>query len=130
MSSPKQLEDYKVYVTVEVEDKFMLTTCADDNVMSSDKNNDRALEAATHYTMVHYEEKEKLKKRRKKYWPMDGQYSLDAGLCLFGDRAETAVTKELRQFNTYDIFEPIAVDSLSDQEKKKALLLLIFLKEK
>jgi hypothetical protein len=121
--------DYKVYVTVEEEDKFMLTTCAD-NVMSSDKNNDRALEAVAHYTMVHYEEKENLEKRRKKYRPKDGQYSLDAGLCHFGDRAEMAVTKELCQFNMYDVFEPITADSLSSEEKKKALSLLIFLKEK
>jgi hypothetical protein len=42
----------------------MLTTCTDDEVTSSDENNDRALEAVAHYIMVHYEEKEKLKKRR------------------------------------------------------------------
>jgi hypothetical protein len=30
----------------------------------------------------------------------------------------------------YDVFEPIAADSLSDEEKKKAISLLIFLKEK
>jgi hypothetical protein len=41
-----------------------------------------------------------------------------------------AVTKELHQFNMYDLFEPIAADSLSNEEKKKALSLLIFLKEK
>ncbi len=108
----------------------MLTTCADNNVTSSDKNNDRALEAVTHHIMVHYAEKEKLKKRRKKYRPKDGQYSLDAGLCHFGDRAKTAVTKELGQLKTYDVFEPITVDSLSNEEKKKALSSLIFLKEK
>ena len=38
--------------------------------------------------------------------------------------------KELHQFNTYDVFEPIAADSLSNEEKKKALSLIIFLKEK
>jgi hypothetical protein len=96
----------------------------------TDKNNDRALEAVAHYIMMHYEEKEKLKKRKKKYKPKDGQYSLDAGLHHFGDRVETAVTKELHQFNTYEVFEPITADSLSAEEKKKALSLLIFLKEK
>jgi hypothetical protein len=30
----------------------------------------------------------------------------------------------------YDVFEPVAMDSLSNEEKKKALSLLIFLKEK
>jgi hypothetical protein len=80
--------------------------------------------------MVQYEEKEKLMKRKKKYRPKVGQYGLDAGLCHFGDRAEMAVTKEMHQFNTYDVFKPIAADSLSNEEKKKALSLLIFLKEK
>jgi hypothetical protein len=41
-----------------------------------------------------------------------------------------AVTKELHQFNTYEVFKPIVADSLSSKEKKKALSLLIFLKEK
>jgi hypothetical protein len=127
---PKRLEDYEVYVTVEEEDKFMLTTCTDDEVTSSDENNDRALEAVAHYIMVHYEEKEKLKKRKKKYRTKVGQYGHDAGICHFGDRAEIAVTKELHQFNTYDLFEPIASDSLSNEEKKKALSSLLFLKEK
>jgi hypothetical protein len=108
----------------------MLTTCTDDEVTSSDENNDRALEAVAHYIMVLYEEKEKLKKRKKKYRPKVGQYGLDAGLHHFGDRAEMAVTKELHQFNTYDVFKPIAADSLSHEEKKKALSSLIFLKEK
>jgi hypothetical protein len=96
----------------------------------SDENNDRALEAVAHYIMVHCEEKEKLKKRKKKYRPKVGQYGLDAGLCHFGDRAEMAVTKELHQFNTYDVFKQITADSLRDKEKKKALSTLIFLKEK
>ncbi len=53
--------------------------------------------------MVHYAEKELIKKRKKKYKPKDGQYTLDAGLKKFGDKGETAVTKELRQFNTYNV---------------------------
>ncbi len=31
----------------------MLTTCTDDEVTSSDENDDRALEAVVHYIMVH-----------------------------------------------------------------------------
>ncbi len=81
-------------MTIGEEDK-LLTTCADNDVTSSDENDDRALEAVAHYIMVHYEEKEKLHKRKKKYRPEVVQYSLDAGLCHFGDRVETAVTKEL-----------------------------------
>jgi hypothetical protein len=109
----------------------MLTTCADDDVTSSDENNDRALlEAVEPYIMVHYEKMKKLKKRKKKYRPKAGQYSLNTGLCHFSDRAEMAVTKELHQFNTFDVFKPIAADSLSNEEKKKALSLLIFLNKK
>ncbi len=122
-----ELPDYKMYVTVEEEDK---TTCSEDDITPSDKNDDRALEAVAHYIMVHYEEKEKLKKRKKKYRPKVGQYSLNTGLCHFCERAEMAVTKELHQFNMYDVFTPIAADSLSNEAKKKALSLLIFLKEK
>jgi hypothetical protein len=129
---PKQFEDYKVHVTIEEGDEFMLATCADDDVVSTDENNDRALEADAHYIMMHYEEKEKLKKRKKRYKPKGGQYSLDAGLCHFADRAETTVPEELHQFNTYEVFKPIAVDAvdnLSAEEKKKTLSLLIFLKD-
>jgi hypothetical protein len=43
---------------------------------------------------------------------------------------ETAVTKELNQFNKYGVFEPKHARDLSDKEKNKALSLLIFLKEK
>jgi hypothetical protein len=43
---------------------------------------------------------------------------------------ETAVTKELHQFNTYEVFGPIVADSLRAEEKRKALSSLIFLKEK
>ncbi len=41
-----------------------------------------------------------------------------------------AVTKELKQFNIYDVFKPLYADKLSDKEKSKALSLLLFLKEK
>jgi hypothetical protein len=40
------------------------------------------------------------------------------------------VTKELQQFNTYGVFQPKSVDELTDNDKKKALASLIFLKEK
>ncbi len=74
--------------------------------------------------MVHYAEKELIKKHKKKYKPKDGQYILDAGLKKFGDKGETAVTKELRQFNTYNVFEPLDATSLSESEKKGALSVL------
>ncbi len=48
----------------------------------------------------------------------------------FGERGETAVSKELKQFNVYDVFEPLYANKLSQEEKSKALLSPIFLKEK
>ncbi len=48
----------------------------------------------------------------------------------FGERGETAVSKELKQFNVYDVFEPLYANKLSQEEKSKALTSLIFLKEK
>jgi hypothetical protein len=40
------------------------------------------------------------------------------------------VTKELDQFNKYKVFEPKHANDLSEEDRKKALSLLIFLKEK
>jgi hypothetical protein len=68
--------------------------------------------------MVHYAEKELIKKHKKYYKPKDGQYTLDAGLRKFGHEGKTAITKELHQFNTYNIFEPLEANSLSNEEKK------------
>ncbi len=48
----------------------------------------------------------------------------------FGDRGETTVSKELKQFNVYDVFKPLYANKLSKEEKSKALTLLIFLREK
>ncbi len=48
----------------------------------------------------------------------------------FGERGETAVSKELRQFNVYNVFKPLYADKLSNEEKLKALSSLIFLKVK
>jgi hypothetical protein len=71
-----------------------------ENAMMSDE----AMSAVAHYIMVHYAEKELIKKRKKKYKPKDGQHTLDAGLRKFGDEGKTTVTKELCQFNTYNVF--------------------------
>jgi hypothetical protein len=46
----------------------------------------------------------------------------------FGDRGKPAVTKELHQFNGYNVFEPLYTDALSVDEKQQALASLIFLK--
>jgi hypothetical protein len=126
-------EDYELYVTDAEKEDFLLATSEEefDELEENDtKINDKTLSEVAHYIMVHYTEKELIKKRKKKYNPKDGQYTLDAGLKKFGDKGETAVTKELRQFNTYNVFEPLDAKSLSESEKKDALSSLIFLKEK
>jgi hypothetical protein len=87
---------------------------------------DKALSTVAHYIMVHCTEKEMLKKRKRKYKPKAGQYTLDAGLRKFGSRGESAVAKELRQFNTYEVFEPLEASALDEEEKKGALSLLNF----
>ncbi len=83
-----------------------------------------------HYIMAHYKEKEGMKKKKKKYKPKSGQYQLEAGIKQFGELGETAVTKELDQFNKYGVFEPKHVRDLSEEDKKKALSSLTFPKEK
>jgi hypothetical protein len=53
---------------------------------------------------------------------------LTAGLRQFGYKGEAAVTKELELFNTYNVFDPVDVRDLTDEDCKNALSLLIFLK--
>jgi hypothetical protein len=123
----RQFEDYELYVTVEEEELMMATM---DNNPAEGKEDENVLAAVAHYIMVHYEEKEGIKKKKMKYKPKSGQYQLEAGIKQFGECEETAVTKELNQFNKYGVFKPKHARDLSDKEKNKALSSLIFLKEK
>ncbi len=123
----RQFEDYELYVTVE-EEEVMLAMVEEDPV--EDKEDKEVLAAVAHYIMVHYKEKEGVKKKKKKYKPKSGHYQLEAGIMKFGEQGETAVTKELDQFNKYGVFELKHVRDLSEGDKKKALSSLIFLKEK
>jgi hypothetical protein len=87
--------------------------------------------SVAHYVMMHYAEKESIKKKwKKKYKSKAGQYSLEARLKHFEKRGETTVSKELKKINVYVVFEPLYADKLSDEEKSKALTSLIFLREK
>jgi hypothetical protein len=96
-----------------------------------DEDDPEKMASMAHYVMMHYAKKEsKKKKRKKKYKPKAGQYSLEARLKHFGERDETAVSKELKQFNVHDVFKPLYANKLSNEEKSKALTSLIFLKEK
>ncbi len=100
------------------------------NEEDGNNNNNEGLVAVAHYIMVHYAKKKAQKTCRKKYKPKSGQYQLEAGIKQFGDQGEIAVTKELQQFNTYGVFERKSADELTDNDKKKTLASLIFLKEK
>jgi hypothetical protein len=140
----KRYEDYELYVTVAEEEEILLATNGDksndedDGGVSNEGNHaemdDEALSSVAHYIMVHCVEKKMLKKWKRKckpkYKPKTGQYTLDAGLKKFRSRGEMAVTKELCQFNTYEVFEPLEASTLDEKEKKGVLSLLIFLKEK
>ncbi len=108
------------------EDNFIFTTLNEEVVIKPGVLNDMALEVVAHFIMMHYDELGKMGKQRKKYKPKTGTYNLNAGLRKFGYRGETAVTKELHQFNGYDVFEPLYADSLTDNEKSNALASLIF----
>jgi len=101
-------------------------------IPADDEEDEEVLAAAAHFIMFHYEEKEGIKKKKKKkYKPSKaGQDQMEAGIKRFGEWGEIAVTKELDQFNKYKVFEPKHAYDLSEEDRKKALSSLIFLKEK
>ena len=57
-------------------------------------------------------------------------YSMGAGMKKFKERGEAGVTKELTQMHDMDVFRPVARESLTKEERTKALSSLMFLKEK
>jgi hypothetical protein len=58
------------------------------------------------------------------------QYLITAGLKKFKDKGEKGVTKELTQMHDMSVFRPVMKDTLSKEERSKALASLMFLKEK
>jgi hypothetical protein len=58
----RQFEDYELYVTVEVEE-VMLGMVEEDP--AEDKEDEEVLAVVAHYIMVHYKEKEGVKKKKK-----------------------------------------------------------------
>ena len=117
----RQYQDYELNVTVEEQE----------DRLDYEEDDPKKMASVAHYIMMHYAEKESIrKKRKKKYKPKAGQYGLEAGLKHFGEGGEMAVSKELKQFNVYDVFKPLYADKLSDEKKSKALTLLTFLREK
>ena len=114
---------------MEDEDQLILAT-VDENP-ANDEEIKEVLAAVAHFMMIHYKEKEGIKKKKKKkYKPKEGQYQLEAGIKGFGEQGETAVTKELVQFNQFKVFELKYANDLSEENRKKALSSLIFVKEK
>jgi hypothetical protein len=113
---------------VEEEEQLMLAT-VEENPADVEED-EEVLAAVAHVIMVHCEEKEGIKKKKKKYKPKSGQYQLEAGIKQFSEWGESAVTKELDQFNKYKVFEPKHANDLSEEDRKKVPSSLIFLKEK
>jgi hypothetical protein len=126
----RRFEDYELYTTVEEEEQLMLAT-VEKEILADDEEDEEVLAAVAHFITVHYKEKEGItKKKKKKYKPKAGQYQMEVGIKRFGERGEIAVTTELDQFNKYKVFEPKHAYDLSEEDRKKALSSLIFLKEK
>jgi hypothetical protein len=101
-----------------------------ENKENGNADNNEGLVAVAHNIMVHYAKKDAQKRHRKKYKPKSGQYQLEASIKHFGDQGEISVTKELQQLNMHGVFEPKLADELTDNDEKKALTSLTFLKEK
>ena len=58
------------------------------------------------------------------------QYSITAGLKKFKQKGKNGVTKELTQMHDINVFTPVLKEFLSSEERAKALVSLMFLKEK
>ena len=59
---------------------------------ANDEEDEEVLAAVAHFIMVHYKEKEGIKKKKKKkYKPKAGQYQLEVGIKRLGERGEPAV---------------------------------------
>ena len=58
------------------------------------------------------------------------QMSAKKGLRMFGDRAAEAIIKEFKQLHEKNVFKPREFDSLSHEERKKALRAITLISEK
>ena len=57
-------------------------------------------------------------------------YGLRAGMKKFGDRGEKSVRKELTQMHDLTVYVPVEADSLTEDQKTKAVKSLLMIKEK
>ena len=65
----RRFEDYELYITVAEEDEFLLATNGEESEEKEMENaivSDECMSTVVHYIMVHYAEKELIKKRKKK----------------------------------------------------------------
>jgi hypothetical protein len=78
----QQFEDYELYVTIDEEELMMATM---DNNPAEDKEDENVLAAVAHYIMVHYEEKEGRKRRKRSTSQNLGSTSWRQGLSDSGN---------------------------------------------
>ena len=67
---------------------------------------------------------------KKNFYQMVQIYSLKKGLKAFGNRAKQAAYKEMSQLHRRMVFKPVKVETLTLQERKRAMESLMFLVEK
>jgi hypothetical protein len=65
-----------------------------------------------------------------KYYSFVETYSPKKGLQKFGDKGRNAAFDEIKQLHDRGVFRPVKINTLSQQEKKRAMDSLIFLAEK
>jgi hypothetical protein len=61
----RRFEDYELYTTVEEEKQLMLAT-VEKEIPSDNEEDEEVLAAVAHFIMVHYEEKQGIKQKKKK----------------------------------------------------------------
>jgi len=58
------------------------------------------------------------------------QYNLKKGRQLFGEKADVAIEKELKEIDSFETYEPLRAQDLTEKKKKEALESLFLLTEK
>ena len=86
-------------------------------------------EAVLALIMCHWSERNRMISK-KKFYQMIQTYSLKKGLEKFGARGKQAAYKEMKQLHKRVVFKPVKVESLTHQERKRAMESLMFLVEK
>lgn len=107
-------------------DYHLFTTAAEDEFLIDDDQ----MATVCHFLMLHYSDPIRRQQVTRKKGKKANVFSLNAGLKRFGERGETAVAKELNQFNLLDTFTPLDPATLTYEQRRHALASLIFLTEK